>query len=404
MLFITIIKVALRSLLANKLRSFLAVLGIIIGVAAVIANLAIGTGAHKQIVDRISAMGSNLLMVRPSWRRTGGVRKRSIQRITLDDATAILEKIPGLKFVSPVVHGNVQVKYFNKNSPVEMLGIAPTFFAVRNFELERGRMFTDAECSFMSHVAILGPDTAGTLFGTNAIPPIGEMIKVNGDDFKLVGVTKRKGDQGWHSPDDQILLPYATAMKQVLGVRWLDEINVQVAEGVDMNKVSDLVGDLLRKLHHLAPKEEDDFIIRNQAELLETADSVSRTFTVLLGAVAGISLLVGGIGIMNIMLVTVTERTREIGIRKAIGAKKRDILYQFLLESMTMSAIGGVVGVCFGVGAAWIVGRATQYITVVQPFSIIMALLVSTSVGIFFGLYPARRAALLAPIDALRYE
>ncbi|NLF40080.1 FtsX-like permease family protein [bacterium] len=403
MLFVTIIKVAVKCLVANKLRSFLAVLGIIIGVAAVIANLAIGAGARKQVVDRISAMGSNLLSVRPKWMRSAGVGRWTVQRIALDEAEALLREIPEIRMASPVVRGDAQLKYFNKNTPCEIYGVGPTYCAVRSYEIEHGRFFNDTECDGMAHVAVLGPTTVQNLFPSNSIP-LGKSIKINGMQFKIIGITKAKGDVSRGNPDDRAHIPYTVAMKQVLGKRWLDEINLQVADADKMDLACEKATALLRKMHRLAEGQEDDFWIRNQAELLDTAVSVTRTFTVLLGAVAGVSLLVGGIGIMNIMLVTVTERTREIGIRKAIGAKRRDIVVQFLLESVIMSVIGGFTGATVGVASAWIIGKATQYMTTVHAGNIFLALTVSIAVGVFFGFYPARRAALLTPIDALRYE
>jgi putative ABC transport system permease protein len=402
MLFLTIVKVALKSLLANKLRSLLAMLGIIIGVGAVISMLALGAGAQQQVMERIGSMGTNLLIVRPAQRGSGGVMSGTAQSLTVADALAIVEELPEVRQVAPVVSGSVQAKYLNKNSRTSVLGTAETYLPIRGFELERGRMFTEIETDRMARVAVLGPSTVENLFG--AEDPLEKVIKLNGINFRVLGVLKAKGDQGWANPDDQIVLPYTTAMKQVLGQERLREIDVQVVDGVDLAVAERSVGALLRQRHRLQPEAEDDFQIRNQAEILEAASSVSRTFTILLGGIASISLLVGGIGIMNIMLVTVTERTREIGVRKAIGAKERDILRQFLIESILMSGLGGLLGVGVGIGGAAVVSRLTEFGAVVQIQSVLVSLSFSAAVGVFFGYYPARRAAQLDTIDALRYE
>ncbi|MDX9974011.1 MAG: ABC transporter permease [FCB group bacterium] len=398
----TLLKVAVYSLLSNKLRSFLAVLGIIIGVGAVIAMLGIAAGAKAQVLSTISAMGTELLIVRPAQRGSGGVMTGTQQNLTVEDAEAILKEIPEILQVSPAVQGRGQVKYFEKNSNISYVGASVTYFPIRAFEIEKGRVFTDTEEERLAHVAVLGPVTAETLMGE--ADPIGETIKLNGLNFQVIGVTKAKGDQGWFNPDDQVIIPCKTAMKHLLGVDYVREIDIQCRPGSDLMAVQDRVVSLIRKRHRTLPDMPDDIEIRNQAEILNTASQVTRTFTVLLGTVAGISLLVGGIGIMNIMLVTVTERTREIGVRKAIGAKDRDILRQFLFEATLMSGLGGLIGVGAGVGAAKAIGLLTSFQTVLSPQSMLMAMVFAASVGIFFGYYPARRAAKLNPIDALRYE
>lgn len=402
MYFLITIKVALKSLMANKMRSFLAVLGIIIGVGAVIAMLAIGAGAKNNIVNAIQSMGTNLLMVRPGMHGVGGVMSTAQQNLTLEDAQAILEEVPGILAVAPVVQRGAQVKYYEQNAAVSVVGAASTYLAIRNFGLDRGRLFTEQENDSMARVAILGPTTAKTLLGQDE--PLGAIVKINGINFTVIGITKAKGDQGWFNPDDQVLIPYFTAMKQLFGLNYLREIDVQGEPDASLETIQKGIVNLLRQRHRIQPDADDDFQISNQAEILNTASTVTRTFTVLLGAVAGISLVVGGIGIMNIMLVTVTERTREIGIRKAIGAKDRDILRQFLFESVFMSCLGGIIGVGAGSGAAKIIGAMTEFQTVIQPQSVMMAFSFAAAVGVFFGYYPARRAARLNPIDALRYE
>ena len=402
MLFWTIIKVALKSLYANKLRTFLAMLGIIIGVGAVISMLALGAGAQKRVMERIASMGINLLAIHPGQRGYRGVMFDTSQRLKLADAKAILEQVPGVYQVAPVVIGNSQIKYFNKNTRSMVIGSSSTYFPTRNFQIEKGRSFTEGEVERMARIAIIGPMTSENLFKETS--PIGETIKIEGINFSIIGITKAKGSRGRNNPDDRVIIPYTTAMKQLFGLDYLHEIDIQAADNASLDRVQEATKALLRRLHHLAEGVPDDFHIHNQTEIVETASEVSRTFTILLGCIAGISLLVGGIGIMNIMLVTVTERTREIGVRKAIGAKNRDILLQFLIEAIVLSGLGGIIGVAMGIGAAQAIAKWTQFLTFTKLSSILLALFFSAAVGIFFGYYPARRAALLAPIEALRYE
>jgi putative ABC transport system permease protein len=377
-------------------------LGIIIGVGAVISMLALGAGAQKRVMGRIASMGTNLLVVHPGQRGLRGVMSDTSQRLKLEDAEAILEQVSDVYQVAPLVRGNIQLKYFNKNTRSNVIGSSVTYFPVRNFVIENGRSFTEAEVKQMARVAVLGPKTADNLFEENS--PIGETIKIKGINFRVIGITKTKGGQGRHDPDDQVVIPYTTAMKQLLGLDYLHEIDIQAADHAGLNDVQEATATVLRKRHRLIEGMPDDFHVHNQAEIVETASEVSRTFTVLLGSIAGISLLVGGIGIMNIMLVTVTERTREIGVRKAIGAKNRDILLQFLIEAIVLSGLGGIIGVALGIGAAHAISQWTQFLTDAKLSSILLALSFSAVVGIFFGYYPARNAALLDPIEALRYE
>jgi len=398
----TTVKLALRSLLANKLRSFLAMLGIIIGVGAVISMLALGAGAKKQVMDRVTAMGTNLLVIRPGSPNRGGIRSGSRENLKLPDAQAILAEVDGIEAATPLVMGRVQAKYYNRNTNTSLTGAASTYPSIRGFEIDKGRIFTSVEEERSQRVAVLGATTATDLFDTQN--PLGETIKVKGVNFQVIGVFKAKGDQGWFNPDDMIVIPYTTAMKQILGQDFLSEIDLKGREGANLENIQTAAAQLLRKRHRIRSEAEDDFNIRNQAEILETASSVSRTFTYLLGGIASISLIVGGIGIMNIMLVTVTERTREIGVRKAIGARDRDILRQFLLESILISGLGGLLGIGAGVGGAKAFARFSTFATLIEAPSVLLALVVAASVGIFFGYYPARRAARLDPIDALRYE
>ena len=402
MLFWTSLKVALKSLLANKLRSFLATLGIIIGVGAVISMLALASGAKKSIMDRVASMGTNVLIVRPGQGHHRGIGGGSRQSLKLTDAEAILKEVEGVSQVAPVVNGSAQVKFMNKNAQVSIMGTTITYFPIRAFTVEKGRCFTEQEVESMAHVAILGPTTVENLFEEN--DPLGETIKVKGINFRVVGVLKSKGDQGWFNPDDQVIIPYTTAMKQVIGDDYLREIDVQAKEADLLDTIQVKTEEVLRKTHRIVAGADDDFHVRNQADALAMANDVTQTFTVLLGGIASISLLVGGIGIMNIMLVTVTERTKEIGVRKAIGARDRDILRQFLFESILLSGIGGGLGILAGVGIARAIAAATEFTTLVEMQSVALAFGVSASVGIFFGYYPASRAAQLDPIDALRYE
>ncbi len=432
MLLWTTIRSALKSLWANKLRSILAMLGIIIGVGAVIAMIAMGAGAQQQVVSQIEAMGTNLLLVQPQYKRDAGVTSGTMQKLTLDDALAIA-KLPGVAAVAPVVNKSTQVKYENKNNPESIQGTAPTYLEIRNFEIAKGRMFTEEEADGLSRVAVLGPVAVDNLF--QGVEPLGKQIKIQGINFTVIGVTKAKGGEGWFNPDDQVFVPYTTAMKILFGLDSLREIDILAKEGVDLGQLSgqppsiggggprdrnagpmvateappppDSVTALLRKRHRIQADQSDDFRIQNQNDIIEKRSAFIWTFRVLLFSIASISLLVGGIGIMNIMLVSVTERTREIGTRKAIGAKGRDILMQFLVESMVMSGLGGALGAAAGVGMAKLIPLVpifSSFTTIVQPVIVTISIVFAACVGIFFGLYPAYRASKLDPIDALRYE
>ncbi|MEK7432074.1 MAG: ABC transporter permease [Cyanobacteriota bacterium] len=396
MLLFTIIKIAFRSLIANKLRSFLAMLGIIIGVSAVIAMLSVGAGATEQIVSRVSSIGTNLLVVRPSFRAAGGVSTGTQQTLRITDAMDIT-KIKGVDLVAPVVNGSYQVKYYNKNARVSVTGASYSYFEIRAYEVEKGRAFNEEEGERNAKLAVIGFDTAENLFGEN--DPLGENIKINGINFSVIGVLKKKGDQ-----DDIIISPYKVVMKQLAGIDFLREIDIKIKDTKDITPAQEEIKKLIRKNHKAQDDQEDDFTIRSQAEILETLSTITTTLTVLLGSIAGISLLVGGIGIMNIMLVTVTERTREIGIRKAIGAKQRDILSQFLIESIFMSFTGGAVGILLGLGFSMLITKFSPIKAIVTPSSVILSTSFSIAVGVFFGFYPARKASKLDPIEALRYE
>ena len=283
-----------------------------------------------------------------------------------------------------------------------MLGTTPTYLPIRDFEIESGRMFTDFDVDHWRRVAVLGPVTASNLFGFS--DPVGQVIKINGINFEVLGVLKSKGDQGWFNPDDQVIIPYTVDMHVLMGVTYLREIDVQCQAGSDLDEVQNDIFALMRQRHKTPVGMPDDIMIQNQSQFIEAFSATATTFTILLGTVGGISLLVGGIGIMNIMLVTVTERTREIGIRKAIGAREFDILSQFLIEAMLMSGVGGLTGMGLGIAAAWVVDKVSPFPSIVRFYSIVLALVFSAAVGVFFGFYPATRAAKLDPIEALRYE
>ncbi|MDX1920361.1 MAG: ABC transporter permease, partial [Candidatus Caenarcaniphilales bacterium] len=361
MLFLIILKVALKSLISNGLRSFLSMLGIIIGVGSVISMLALGAGAQKQVLERINSMGTNLLIIRPGQAGSRGISLGNQDNLTLQDAEAIFEKVKEVEQVAPVVSGSVQMKYLNRNVRTNVTGSSSTYFPIRNFEIDKGRAFRDREVNQRARVAVIGSLTAENLFGSE--DPLDKTFKLKGMNFRVVGILKSKGDQGWFNPDDQAIIPYTTAMKQVFGLDYLREIDIQTYKDADLNQAQDKISQVLRRTHRVPEDEPEDFNIRNQAESLETASSFTKTFTILLGSIASISLLVGGIGIMNIMLVSVTERTKEIGIRKAIGAKEKDILLQFLIESLLLSMIGGFIGLFFGLLVTFLIDTLTTFET-----------------------------------------
>lgn len=397
----TIIKLALKSLFANKLRSFLAMLGIIIGVSAVISLLSLGAGAQKQISEQVSSMGTNILSIRPGSRNTGGISSNAVNTLKLEDAEALVTEVDEVEAVSPVASGNYQIKYFNKNTSSNVNGVASTYFLIRNIKADKGRLFNSNEGESGMRIAVIGSQVKEDLFGNS--DAVDETIKIKGINFKVVGTLEKKGD-GMSSPDENIYIPYNVAMKQLIGIDTPRSVDVKGFDGVDMAQVEEKIKVVLRKKHQLPENAEDDFMIFNMAEMIKQSESFTQIFTFLLGGIAGISLIVGGIGIMNIMLVTVTERTREIGIRKAIGAKEKDILRQFLIESVVMTTSGGLIGILLGYSISKLIGIFVPFPPIVTMTSIIVSISFSTVVGIFFGYYPAKRAAKLDPIEALRYE
>jgi len=398
---------ALDSLSSNKLRSGLTVLGIVIGVGAVIAMLAIGRGAEQTITGSISGIGTNLLFVL----RGGSDEIRNPKPLTIGDANAIADpfQVPSVVAVAPYVSGSLEVSFAGEGEFVQALGITPDYGSVRNLKVAEGDFINEAHMLARSAVVILGPDTAETLFG-RAEGVIGETIRIEGQPFRVIGVAERKGGSGFQSPDEQVYVPLTTAQVRLIRRR-SDRVDVILAQAVDADLVmqaSEEISSLLR-VRHRTPIGQDDFTVFTQQDFLETAQTITGVLTIFLGGIAGISLLVGGIGIMNIMFVSVTERTREIGLRKAVGARKRDILFQFLAESSLLSLLGGLIGIALGWGLSTLVGiiaRASdaELDPSISLDAVLLATLFSAAVGLFFGLYPAKRAADLEPVEALRYE
>jgi macrolide transport system ATP-binding/permease protein len=395
-----------KTLLANKVRTGLSMLGILIGVAAVIAMLAIGRGAQKAIEAQLASLGSNLLVVRPGVVQVGGVRldAGNVSKLTIDDVAAIKEKLPATAIdVSPSVNGRGQVTYLNKNWSTQLLGAGSAYARMHAAEPEYGRFFTDDEDAKRARVAVVGATIVRELFGGES--PIGEMIKINKVGFQIIGVLPFKGANGFRDQDDIIVVPVQTAMHRVLGKNYVDSIDVEAAPNSNMDQaISDI--QLLMTSRHKIPLSQtsEAFQVRNMADIQAAMMESSNTMSLLLATIAAISLLVGGIGIMNIMLVSVTERTREIGLRKAVGARPADILEQFLIESVVVSAVGGTIGILVGWGITLTLSLALGWSTSVSPVSVALSFFFSAGVGIVFGIYPAKKAAALNPIEALRYE
>jgi macrolide transport system ATP-binding/permease protein len=394
---------ALRAMASNKVRSALSMLGILIGVAAVIAMLAVGKGAQKSVEARLASLGSNLLMMRPAHGSFGGVGagSGSVSRLRLEDVKAIAG-IPHVKHIEGNVQGNSQVVYGDKNTNTQILG-APTVYAdMHNAKPYYGRFYTELEDQSLTRVALLGQTVINNLFGKEN--PVDKTIKINHINFKVIGVLPMKGSTGFRDQDDMIIIPLNTAMKRVLGMVYLNNINVECDGPDSIQQVMADVTALMRRRHHLPDFKDDDVDIRNMADIQAALSGTTQTFTLLLGIVAAISLLVGGIGIMNIMLVSVSERTREIGLRKAVGAPRKAILIQFLIESAVLATLGGIIGIILGTSISLFLSKFAGWAAVVTPQSIILAFTFSATVGIVFGFWPARKASLLSPIEALRYE
>ncbi len=391
---------------SNKVRSGLTMLGIIIGIASVITLMAIGTGAQNTIQENIESIGSNLIIVTPGALRGTGTTvssgRGSARTLTLEDAEA-LESISGVKAVAPEVSNRYQVTAKGTNTNTQVIGTTQSYPTVRNISLESGSFFNDDQNERSSKVAVLGPTTRDDLFGENA-DVIGQDIRVNGNIFTVIGVTVAKGGSGFNNADDVVYIPIQTAQRYLSGNEYVTSISVAATNSDSMTSVQNMIVQTLLTRHNIRTEADADFSIINQADIVATAASITSTFTLLLAAIAGISLVVGGIGIMNMMLTTVTERTREIGLRKAIGATEKDISRQFLVEAITLTALGGVIGIITGWVVSFIVSFSGLVQTEVPIRAVILAFSVSTVIGIIFGYYPARRAAKLHPIDALRYE
>ena len=397
--------IALRALRRNKMRSMLTALGIIIGVASVVAMVAVGNGAQARITSQVSALGQNLLTVFAGSKKSGGVNSGlgSASAITLEDASAIQREVPDVAAVSPEVSVTAQAIANGRNWSTTVVGESQDYLRIRDWKLAAGSMFNESDIRSAAKIAVIGSKTANELFGP--LNPVGQSVRIKNIPFTIVGLLESKGaGMGGANQDDRILIPYTTAMKRLTGDRYLRSVNVEIRSSERMDIAQQQITSLLRQRHRLTSDQSDDFNIFNQKEIADTVNSISKIITLLLGSIAGISLVVGGIGIMNIMLVSVTERTREIGIRIAVGAQPGDIRLQFLIEAVTLSLLGGLIGVLCGVGVSHLVGMFADFKAVVSSGSIILAFGVSSVIGIFFGFYPAHKAAALDPIVALRYE
>jgi macrolide transport system ATP-binding/permease protein len=394
----------ITALTANKVRSGLSMLGILIGVAAVIAMLALGRGAQKSIESQLASLGSNMLVLRPGAVKVAGVAMDAgaTTRLTAEDAESLGQSFDEIKRIAPVVNGRGQATYHDKNWSTQIIGTTPSYAVMRAYEPAMGRFFTDEENRKRTRVAAIGLTVASQLFGE--ADPLGEYIKINKVPFQVIGVLPPKGNNGFRDNDDVIMIPQITAMKRLLGKLFVDEIDMEITNPDDLDMVSMEIQDLMAKRHRIPPSMTDPFQIRNMADIQAALSESSRTMGLLLASIAAISLLVGGIGIMNIMLVSVTERTREIGLRKAVGARRQDILSQFLIEAMVISSTGGLIGIGLGYLVTLCLSSFAHWVTSISLDAILLSTLFSISIGIVFGIWPAKKASELSPIQALRYE
>lgn len=393
------------SLYANKMRSLLTMLGIIIGVGAVIALVSVGMGVRSNVTSSIASLGSNMLIISPGSSNRGGVRGAagSMQTLKYDDAKAIKEKIKNIDYVSPSVSSSYQVVYGNNNWKTSVQGVTSDFMSIRALTIGYGSFITNDDMNKRNRVAVIGTTVAANLFAKDN--PVGKNIRINNQPYKVIGLLESKGQSSvGQDQDDVIYIPLTTAQERMLGITYVQSINVQVSSQEKMEQVQAEIENLLRSRHHIVAGKEDDFNVRNLTSLMETVNQSTTMLTLLLGAIAGISLIVGGIGIMNIMMVSVTERTREIGIRKALGATFMNIMTQFLIESMVIGIIGGIIGIIFGCAASQIIAKVGNFTTVITVAPIVVSFIFAVGIGLFFGIYPARKAAKLDPIEALRYE
>ena len=405
MQWLMILRIALRALARNKLRAFLTMLGIIIGVGAVIAMVAIGEGAKSTIRAQIASLGTNVLVVLPGSNSQGGVRLGlgNVNTLVDADARAMVRELPSVSFASPVLRRPEQLVAGNLNWGTLAQGVAPEFQQIRDWQLADGRFLHEGDMESAAKVAIIGETVARQLFGNDN--PIEAVIRIRNIPFRVVGVLSPKGQTGQGTDqDDTVMIPYTTMQKRLMRITWLQSIVVKAVNAERVQEAQEQITLLLRQRHRIGQDREDDFNVRNLSDIAEAAQTTARVMAVLLGSVASISLLVGGIGIMNIMLVSVTERTREIGIRMAVGARSRDIMLQFLVEAVVMAATGGLIGIILGIGSSEILKEWAQWPTLISPAIVAIAFLFSGAVGVFFGFYPAKKAANLDPIEALRYE
>ena len=404
MLFKECFGMAVNALLANKLRSLLTMLGIIIGVGAVIAMVSIGMGVRTSVADSFASLGSNMLIIMPGSTNHGGVRGAAGSRKSLkyDDAKAIESKIKGIDYVSPTVSSSYQVVNGNLNWNTSVEGVTPELMQIRALKVENGSFISASDMNKRSRVAVIGPTVAANLFG--AENPVGQNIRINNQPFKVIGITASKGQSIGQDQDDVIYIPLTTAQERMLAITHIHSVNIQVSSPEKMDQVQAEIENLLRQRHHIRAGMEDDFTVRNMTSLMESFTETTNMITLLLGSIASISLLVGGIGIMNIMMVSVTERTREIGIRKALGATSSNVLMQFMIESMVIGIVGGVIGIASGILLSKAIGAFGGLTTTVDILPVLVSFSFAVGIGLFFGIYPARKAARLDPIDALRYE
>jgi putative ABC transport system permease protein len=399
------LRIALRALVRNKLRAFLTMLGIIIGVGAVIAMVAIGEGAKATIRAQIASLGTNVLIIMPGTSNLGGVRAGfgSVNTLVDGDAKAIGREVRAVAYVSPVLRRVEQLVAGNLNWGTLTQGVAPEFQQIREWQIAEGRFLHDGDMESAAKVVVLGETVVRNLFGND--DPIDAVVRIRNIPFRVVGVLAPKGQTGQGTDqDDTVMIPYTTMQKRLMRITWLQSIVVKAINAERVEEAEEQIASLLRQRHRIGAERDDDFNVRNLSDIAEAATTTARVMAVLLGSVASISLLVGGIGIMNIMLVSVTERTREIGIRMAVGARSRDIMLQFLVEAVVMAATGGVIGILLGIGSSEVLKEWAQWPTLIDPTIVAIAFLFSGAVGVFFGFYPAKKAADLDPIDALRYE
>jgi putative ABC transport system permease protein len=399
------LRIALRALARNKLRAFLTMLGIIIGVGAVIAMVAIGEGAKATIRAQIASLGTNVLIIMPGTSNQGGVRAGFgiVNTLVDGDARAIVREVRAVAYVSPVLRRPEQLVAGNLNWGTLTQGVAPEFQQIREWQIAEGRFLHDGDMESAAKVIVLGETVVRNLFGND--DPIDAVVRIRNIPFRVVGVLAPKGQTGQGTDqDDTVMIPYTTMQKRLMRITWLQSIVVKAVSAESVEEAEEQITSLLRQRHRIGAERDDDFNVRNLSDIAEAATTTARVMSVLLGSVASISLLVGGIGIMNIMLVSVTERTREIGIRMAVGARSRDIMLQFLVEAVVMAATGGVIGILLGIGSSEVLKEWAQWPTLIDPAIVAIAFLFSGAVGVFFGFYPAKKAANLDPIDALRYE